>query len=61
MFEKKDKLTFEDPRDRLLEHSHFKVFPFEVKAGSTYTIDLSSKAFDAYLRLEDGKGKTSLP
>jgi S1-C subfamily serine protease len=57
VFEKKDKLSLDDPHDRLLEHSHVKVFPFEVKAGSTYTIDLSSKAFDAYLRLEDGKGK----
>ena len=57
IFEKKDKISFEDPKDRLLEHSRFKAYPFDVKAGSTYTIDLSSKAFDAYLRLEDSKKK----
>ena len=57
VFEKKEKLSFEDPLDRLLEHSHFKAFPFPVKAGSTYTIELASKAFDAYLRLEDAKKK----
>jgi S1-C subfamily serine protease len=57
VFEKKEKLTSDDPHDRLLENSHFKAYPFDVKAGSTYTIDLSSKAFDAYLRLEDAKHK----
>ncbi|HEX3315407.1 MAG TPA: serine protease [Gemmataceae bacterium] len=57
VFEKKSKISFGDPRDRLLEQSHFKAFPFDVKAGSTYTIDLSSKAFDAYLRLEDARKK----
>ena len=57
VFEKKDKITNDDPLDRLLENSHFKAYPFDVKAGATYTIDLSSKAFDAYLRLEDSKKK----
>ena len=57
VFEKKDKLTSSDPLDRLLESSHYKAYKYEVNAGSTYTFDLASKAFDAYLRLEDAKQK----
>jgi V8-like Glu-specific endopeptidase len=56
IFEKKDKLTANDPLDRILE-SHYKTYPLHVHAGAAYTIDLSSKEFDSYLRLEDAKHK----
>ena len=57
IFETKDKLASDTPRDRVFEGSHCKTFPLEVKAGTTYTIDLSSRAFDAFLRLENSKQK----
>ncbi len=38
-------------KDRAQNH------PIELKAGTTYAIDLESPLFDAYLRLEDDQGK----
>jgi hypothetical protein len=52
-----DKLTRDDPKDRVLKNSHHKVHTFKMKAGVTYVIDLVSRDFDAFLRLEDSAGK----
>ena len=63
VFEKKDRLTEQDERDKVLAGSYRKVYPFQVKAGSTYTIDLDGPGrkffdkFDPFLRLEDPAGK----
>jgi hypothetical protein len=58
ILEKKDSLSTSDPRDRLFQGSFHKQYKLPVTAGTTYTIDLASKKFDAFLRLEDSKGKT---
>jgi Bacterial pre-peptidase C-terminal domain len=36
--------------------SFAKIYPFKMTKGKDYTIDLESKAFDAYLGLENSKG-----
>ena len=46
-----------DPTDRLLKKSPHKVHEVQLAAGQVYQIDLASKDFDAFLRLEDGQGK----
>src|SRR4051794_24864482 len=46
-----------DPPDRLLKKSPHKVHEVEFQAGKRYRIDLQSKEFEAFLRLEDGQGK----
>ena len=48
---KTDPFDFE--RDKCVRHIH----EFKMQAGKTYTIDLRSVDFDAYLRLEDPNGK----
>jgi serine protease Do len=62
VFEKKDKLTANDPKDTEQENSHRKIFNVPLKAGYTYTIDMlgsdkSGKKFDPFLRLENAEGK----
>jgi thiol-disulfide isomerase/thioredoxin len=50
-------LTKDDPVDKAMRNSHHKVHPFKMVAGKAYQIDLMSKDFDAFLRVEDPKGK----
>jgi hypothetical protein len=50
-------LTKDDPVDPVLKKGFHKVYPVKLAAGKHYQIDLVSKDFDAYLRLEDAKGK----
>jgi serine protease Do len=57
VFEKKDRLTSKDPRDKSLKTSYFKVYTFKMSPGALYTLDLASTEFDSFLRLEDSKGK----
>jgi hypothetical protein len=57
VFKKDDQLTAADPRDKVLNESHRKVYDVMLKAGRTYVIDMVSSEFDAYLRLEDPDGK----
>jgi len=52
-----DELTRDDPKDKVLKRSPVKTYDFDMKKGTIYVIDLKSKAFDAYLRLEDPDGK----
>lgn len=47
------KLTDSDPFDTERNKSRVKVHEFAMKAGKTYTLDLVSEDFDAFLRIED--------
>ena len=51
------KLSADDPKDKVIARSPHKVHEQALKAGSTYIIDLKSRQFDSYLRLEDSTGK----
>lgn len=53
----RDKLTKEDPKDKDRGNIHCKTFKVELKPKTTYIIDLTSKDFDAFLRLENAEGK----
>ncbi len=46
-----------DPKTGARVESHSRAFTLELEAGATYVIDLSSREFDAFLRLEDAAGK----
>jgi hypothetical protein len=50
-------LSADDPKDKVITKSPHKVHEHKMKAGSTYIIDLKSRQFDCYLRLEDSSGK----
>lgn len=50
-------LTTEDPKDTVPPGHHFKLHVFKMAAGKTYSIDMESKEFDTYLRLESPDGK----
>ena len=50
-------LAADDPKDKVVTRSPHKVHEFKMKAGSTYMIDLKSREFDSFLRLEDSSGK----
>ena len=49
------KLTNDDPKDRK-RNAASKVYTVKFKKGVAYQIDLMSRQFDAYLRLEDKNG-----
>jgi len=51
-----DKLTSDEANDRISRYPH-KVHPIKMEAGKVYVIELKGKKFDAFLRLEDAKGK----
>lgn len=51
------KLSPDDPRDKVQTTSPHRVHTVKMKKGETYQIDLVSRAFDAYLRVEDESGK----
>ncbi len=50
------KLTADDPVDKITKKPH-KVHEYKMKAGSVYVIDMSSKEFDTFLRLEGSDKK----
>jgi thiol-disulfide isomerase/thioredoxin len=52
-----DKLTADDPADKVKKNSKSKVHPFKMEAGKGYKIELHSKAFDSFLRLENPEGQ----
>ena len=56
-FKIKAKLTEDDPKDTLIKRSPHKAYPYKMKAGQVYVIELSSMDFDPFLRLENSKGK----
>ena len=51
------KLTAEDPKDTAPPQQHRQVHTFKLEAGKTYSINMESPDFDAYLRLESPEGK----
>jgi hypothetical protein len=53
----KDKLTKNDPKDKDRGNIFCKTYKMEMKAKTTYIIELISKDFDAFLRLENADGK----
>ena len=55
--EKKGELTENTPRDPLRKKNYAEVFEFKMEEGKGYRIDLESKDFDAWLRLENPDGK----
>jgi len=50
------KLLATDPKDNDRKDSPRQIFTFRMQSGKAYVIDLTSSAFDAYLRLEDAAG-----
>ncbi|MFO0965647.1 MAG: caspase family protein [Gemmataceae bacterium] len=52
-----DSLAATDKLDRVRKGSRAKVYLLQLEAGATYTINLKSGDFDAYLRLEDATGR----
>jgi hypothetical protein len=57
ILEVKDKLTKDDPKDKDRGDIFCKTYKLEMKAKTTYVIELISKDFDAFLRLENADGK----
>lgn len=53
----KAKLDRTDALDKVQEGCRCKVFTIALKANTKYQIDMKSKQFDAYLRIEDAQGK----
>jgi hypothetical protein len=49
-------LTKEDPLDKVRK-MHCRIYDVNMQGGKTYVVDLVSKQFDAFLRLEDAAGK----
>jgi thiol-disulfide isomerase/thioredoxin len=56
-FKVDDKLGKEDAKDKKRKASAHKVHAYKMTAGSIYVIDMTSKQFDTYLRIEDADGK----
>ena len=66
VLEEKAQLTEKDPSDKIradmvkrkvTKACYYKVTTFKMTGGTTYTLDLQSADFDAYLRLEDPSSK----
>ena len=57
MAEVTGQLTKDDAKDTIRKTSVCKVYTIKLAAGKDYQIDMVSKAIDAFLRLEDEKGK----
>src|SRR5262249_16730261 len=51
------RLAKDDPRDAVRKQSGHKVHLVKLEAGQCYQIDLASKDFDTFLRLEDAQKK----
>jgi hypothetical protein len=56
-FELTHRLTDKDPRDRVRQQMFAKVFLVKMVKGKTYSVEMASRQFDAYLRIEDAAGK----
>lgn len=48
-------ITKDDEQDNVRNGSHRKIHTFKMEKGKSYQIDMATRAFDAYLRLEDAK------
>jgi thiol-disulfide isomerase/thioredoxin len=54
---KTEELTEKDDMDSKLKNSYCKVYKVKMNVGKAYRIDLASKAFDTFLRVENAAGK----
>ena len=54
---KSDKLTDDDPMDKVKRTCHAKIYKIKLEADKTYRIDMTSREIDPFLRLEDADGK----
>lgn len=52
-----DKLTRDDPTDTVRTGCHRKTYAVDLVKGHNYRLDMTSKEFDVYVRLEDSGGK----
>jgi len=50
-------LTQDDPKDKTVKESPSKSYPYKMKKGQIYVIDMVSTEIDSLLRLEDPTGK----
>jgi hypothetical protein len=50
------RLSQDDPKDSVRAACFRRIYSVHLQGGRTYQIDLKSRQFDAYLRLEDGQG-----
>ncbi len=50
-------LTNADLKDKVLTESFCKTYTYKMVEGRTYQIDMQTRAFDAFLRLENAKGE----
>jgi predicted Zn finger-like uncharacterized protein len=57
MFQTNDQLVVTDPADPKDVRYRCKLYQIDLQAGRNYVIDMESTAFDAYLRLEDARGR----
>jgi len=57
LFSKAEELTDQDAKDTKMKASHAKTYKVTLKKDVAYRIDLDSKDFDTFLRLEDAAGK----
>ena len=57
LFQKSGELTDKDSFDKIQKRSYSKVHEMKMEAGKVYRIDISSKDFDTFLRVEDANGK----
>ncbi len=57
LLSKSESLTADDDKDTKLKKSPRKLYKIKLNEGKAYRIDLNSKDFDTFLRLEDAKGK----
>jgi hypothetical protein len=51
-----DQLTNADGKDKRRTQSYCKTYTFKMTKGARFQLDMKSKDFDSYLRLEDPKG-----
>ena len=56
-----DELINADLKDKVLKDSLCKTYTYKMTAGKTYQIDMKSRAFDSFLRLENPEGTTGRP
>jgi hypothetical protein len=54
---KEESLTIKDAADKFRPGFYARTYAFKMQAGTQYIIDLRSRDFDAFLRLEDANGK----
>jgi hypothetical protein len=57
VLKKEGRLNANDPKDNVRTGSHQHTVTLKMAPGSVYTLDLASRDFDAFLRLEDATGK----